>query len=98
MRALSPRVDLPAIAPSDGFDRAAALGPAQFRHVPFEGGYQVLGVHAVPSVAVYGANDMAPWGHSYVNSGLTEPIKNGTNDVAHLSRFLFSKSIGQPQD
>ena len=28
-----------------------------------------------PSVAVYGANDMAPWGHMYVNPGLTEPIK-----------------------
>ena len=26
-----------------------------------------------PSVAVYGANDMAPWGHMYVNPGLTEP-------------------------
>lgn len=27
-----------------------------------------------PSVAVYGANDMAPWGHMYVNPGLTEPL------------------------
>ena len=80
---------------SDGFDRAAALGPAQLRRVPFEGGYQVLGVHAAPSVAVYRANDMAPWGHACASSGLTEPIKIGTSDVAHLSRFhLFSKSIG----
>lgn len=39
---------------------AAALGPAQLRHVPFEGDYQVLGVHDAPIVAVYGANDMAP--------------------------------------
>lgn len=80
---------------SDEFDRAEALGPAQLRHVPFEGGYQVLGVHAAPSVAVYGANDMAPWGHARASSGLTESIKIGTSDVAHLSRFhLFSKSIG----
>ena len=57
----------------DGLDREAALGPAQLRHVPFEGDYQVLGVHAAPIVAVYGANDMAPWGHMYVNPGLTEP-------------------------
>lgn len=27
---------------------AAALGPAQLRHVPFKGDYQVLGVHAAP--------------------------------------------------
>lgn len=32
----------------DGLNRAAALGPAQLRHVPFEGDYQVLGVHAAP--------------------------------------------------
>ena len=58
----------------DGFDRAAALRLAQLRHVPLEGDYQVLGVHAAPIVAVYGANDMAPWGHMYVNPGLTEPF------------------------
>ena len=39
---------------------AAALGPAQLRHVPLEGDYQVLGVHDAPIVAVYRANDMAP--------------------------------------
>lgn len=44
----------------DGLNRAAALGPAQLRHVPFEGDYQVLGVHDAPIVAVYRANDMAP--------------------------------------
>lgn len=32
----------------DGLNRAATLGPAQLRHVPFEGDYQVLGVHAAP--------------------------------------------------
>lgn len=32
----------------DGLNRAAALGPAQLRHVPFEGDCQVLGVHAAP--------------------------------------------------
>ncbi|MEO2534010.1 hypothetical protein ABG987_08555, partial [Collinsella aerofaciens] len=26
-----------------------------------------------PIIAVYGVNDMAPWGHMYVNPGLTEP-------------------------
>ncbi|WP_229055738.1 hypothetical protein, partial [Collinsella aerofaciens] len=26
-------------------------------------------------IAVYGVNDMAPWGHMYVNPGLTEPLK-----------------------
>ena len=26
-----------------------------------------------PSPRVYGVNDMAPWGHMYVNPGLTEP-------------------------
>lgn len=57
----------------DGFDCAAALGPAQLRHVPFEGDHQVFGVHAAPIVAVYRANNMAPWGHMYVNPGLTEP-------------------------
>ena len=35
----------------DGFDRAAALRPAQLRHVPLEGDYQVFGVHAAPIVA-----------------------------------------------
>ena len=34
---------------------------------------QVFGVHAAPIIAVYGVNDMAPWGHMYVNPGLTEP-------------------------
>ena len=57
----------------DGFDRAAALRPAQLRHVPLEGDYQVFGVHAAPIIAVYGVNNMAPWGHMYVNPGLTEP-------------------------
>ena len=57
----------------DGFDCAAALGPAQLRHVPFEGDHQVFGVHAAPIVAVYRANNMASWGHMYVNPGLTEP-------------------------
>ncbi|WP_432339285.1 hypothetical protein, partial [Collinsella aerofaciens] len=28
-----------------------------------------------PIIAVYGVNDMAPWGHMYVNPGLTEPNK-----------------------
>lgn len=56
----------------DGFDRAAALRLAQLRHVPLAGDYQVLGVHAAPIVAVYGANDMAQWGHMYVNPDLTE--------------------------
>ena len=28
-----------------------------------------------PSPRVYRANDMAPWGHMYVNHGLTETIK-----------------------
>lgn len=32
----------------DGLDRSAALGPAEARHIPFEGDYQVLGVHAAP--------------------------------------------------
>lgn len=36
---------------------------------------QVFGVHAAPIIAVYGVNDMAPWGHMYVNPGLTEPFK-----------------------
>lgn len=44
----------------DGLDSAAALRPAQLRHVPLKGDYQVFGVHAAPIVAVYGANDMAP--------------------------------------
>lgn len=57
----------------DGLDHAAALGPAQLRHVPFEGDYQVLGVHATPIVSVYGANDMAQWGHMYASPGLIEP-------------------------
>ncbi|MBS6478953.1 MAG: hypothetical protein KH350_05605, partial [Collinsella sp.] len=35
----------------------------------------VFGVHAAPIIAVYGVNDMAPWGHMYVNPGLTEPKK-----------------------
>ena len=35
---------------------------------------QVFGVHAAPIIAVYGVKDMAPWGHMYVNPGLTEPI------------------------
>ncbi|MEE0342068.1 MAG: hypothetical protein UDS26_04530, partial [Collinsella sp.] len=35
---------------------------------------QVFGVHAAPIIAVYGVNDMAPWGHMYVNPGLTEPF------------------------
>lgn len=59
----------------DGLDRAAALGLAQHRHVPLEGDYQVFGVHAAPpSPRVYRANDMAPWGHMYVNPGLIEPF------------------------
>ena len=57
----------------DGLDRAAALRPAQLRHVPLEGDHRVFGVHAAPIIAVYGVNDMAPWGHMYVNPGLTEP-------------------------
>ena len=32
----------------DGFDRAAALRPAQLCHVPLEGDYQVVGVQAAP--------------------------------------------------
>ena len=35
----------------DGFDRAAALRPAQLRHVPLEGDYQVFGVHTAPIAA-----------------------------------------------
>ena len=61
---------------SDGLDRAPALGPAEVCHVPLEVEDQVFGVHAAPIVVVYGANDMAPWGHMYVNPGLTEPNKN----------------------
>ena len=57
-----------------GLDCATALGLAEARDVLLEGDYQVLGVHAAPIVAVYGANDMAPWGHMYVNPGLTEPF------------------------
>ena len=34
-----------------------------------------------PSVAVYGANDMAPWGHMYVNPGLTEPYEKLTEQA-----------------
>ena len=67
----------------DGFDRAAALRPAQLRHVPLEGDYQVFGVHAAPIIAVYGVNNMAPWGHMYVNPGLTEPYKMMRNDTPH---------------
>lgn len=36
---------------SDGFDRATAFRPAQLRHVPLEGDYQVFGVYAAPIVA-----------------------------------------------
>ena len=57
---------------SDGLDRAAALGSAEARDVSLEGDYEVLGVHAAPIVSVYGANDMAPWRHRYVNPGLAE--------------------------
>ena len=35
----------------DGFNCAAALRPAQLRHVPLEGDYQVFGVHAAPIAA-----------------------------------------------
>lgn len=57
-------------------DCTTAFRPAQLRHVLLEGGYRVFGVHAAPIVVVYGANDMAPWGHMYVNRGLTEPSFN----------------------
>ena len=59
----------------DGLDSAAALGLAEVRHALLEVEDQVFGVHAAPIIAVYGVNDMAPWGHMYVNPGLTEPIK-----------------------
>ena len=58
----------------DGLDSAAALGLAGVRHVPLEGDHQVFGVHAAPIAAAYGVNDMATWGHMYVNPGLTEPF------------------------
>lgn len=51
----------------------AALGLAGVRHALLEVEDQVFGVHAAPIIAVYGVNDMAPWGHMYVNPGLTEP-------------------------
>lgn len=51
----------------------AALGLAEVRHALLEVEDQVFGVHAAPIIAVYGVNDMAPWGHMYVNPGLTEP-------------------------
>ena len=54
-------------------DSAAALGLAEVRHALLEVEDQVFGVHAAPIIAVYGVNDMAPWGHMYVNPGLTEP-------------------------
>ena len=57
----------------DGLDSAAALGLAEVRHALLEVEDQVFGVHAAPIIAVYGVNDMAPWGHMYVNPGLTEP-------------------------
>ena len=57
----------------DGLDSAAALGLAGVRHALLEVEDQVFGVHAAPIIAVYGVNDMAPWGHMYVNPGLTEP-------------------------
>lgn len=57
----------------DGLDRSAALGLAEVRHVLLEVEDQVFGVHAAPIIAVYGVNDMAPWGHMYDNPGLTEP-------------------------
>ncbi|MEF2858400.1 MAG: hypothetical protein U0N99_09215, partial [Collinsella sp.] len=46
---------------------------AEVRHALLEVEDQVFGVHAAPIIAVYGVNDMAPWGHMYVNPGLTEP-------------------------
>uniref|UniRef100_UPI001E5307A2 hypothetical protein n=1 Tax=Collinsella aerofaciens TaxID=74426 RepID=UPI001E5307A2 len=54
-------------------------------HVPLEVEDQVFGVHAAPIVVVYGANDMAPWGHMYVNRGLTEPsnIEQGALNFAN---------------
>lgn len=58
----------------DGLDSAAALGLAEVRHALLEVEDQVFGVHAAPIIAVYGVNDMAPWGHMYVNPGLTEPF------------------------
>ncbi|MED9909336.1 MAG: hypothetical protein UFF97_09325, partial [Collinsella sp.] len=49
---------------------------AEVRHALLEVEDQVFGVHAAPIIAVYGVNDMAPWGHMYVNPGLTEPNLN----------------------
>ena len=53
----------------DGLNRAAALGPAQLRHVPFEGDYQSSAFMLPRGLR---ANDMAPWGQMCVNPGLTE--------------------------
>jgi len=61
----------------DGLDSAAALGLAEVRHALLEVEDQVFGVHAAPIIAVYGVKDMAPWGHMYVNPGLTEPKLDG---------------------
>lgn len=67
---------------SDGLDRAAALGSAEARDVSLEGDYEVLGVHAAPIVSVYGANDMAPWRHRYVNPGLAEHSENACQEFS----------------
>lgn len=57
----------------DGLDRAAALDLAEVRHILLEVEDQVFGVYAAPIIAVYGINNMTPWGHMYANPGLTEP-------------------------
>lgn len=67
----------------DGLDSAAALDLAEVRHALLEVEDQVFGVHAAPIIAVYGVNDMAPWGHIYVNPGLTEPYKMMRNYTPH---------------
>lgn len=74
----------------DGLDSAAALGLAEVRHALLEVEDQVFGVHAAPIIAVYGVNDMAPWGHMYVNPGLTEPFKKP--HIAYLGYRLGSRA------
>ncbi|MEE0456678.1 MAG: hypothetical protein UDK38_09615, partial [Collinsella sp.] len=61
---------------------------AEVRHALLEVEDQVFGVHAAPIIAVYGVNDMAPWGHMYVNPGLTEPFF-----IAIRKRFLWRRLL-----
>ncbi|WP_432317818.1 hypothetical protein, partial [Collinsella aerofaciens] len=43
-----------------------------------------------PIIAVYGVNDMAPWGHMYVNPGLTEPKRKYSQRLSISIELLKS--------